>query len=78
MRFPSIDMLIIFLIERDGISCNSPPSPVKCNLNDFIDCTVINPYEIFPNQETCRALVVIFLSSKEEVVEEVEEGSKKK
>jgi FAD-dependent oxidoreductase len=78
MRFLSLPIFIIFLIDRDGISCNSPPPPVKCRLNDNTDCTVTNAYGFFPDRATCRARAAVFPSSEEEVVEAVAEGSKKK
>ena len=78
MRFLSIVFLIILLIDRDGISCSSPPPPVKCRRNDSIDCTVTNAYGIFPDRATCRARAVVFPSSEEEVLEAVAKGSNKK
>ena len=69
MRFLSVVILFIFLINIDGISCNSPPSPVKYILNDSIDCMVTNAYGIFLDRVTYRALEVVLYLSEEEVVE---------
>lgn len=78
MRFFFLPILFTFLIQKDGISCSSPPQPVRCRRNDSTDCTVTNAYGIFPDRATCRALAAVFPSSEKEVVEAVAEGSKKK